>query len=402
MLLAACQPGLAKDERASEQTRSGSPDTGQQEWDPFGATHLVDVEAEAKSPREGAQYKVRFRGIHGASNRNNYVALALDDSGSLITARSDLADDGELLGKHLQLGRVGGEGWTPLTYPGGMRLDQAVHAAAAGRTIAWIQTPSTDPFRFDWSAYAWTEGTHDRVLLGSSNYPPNAQVPEVYGSTSPTVASHGIYWAASIPGANGRAPTGAIYGADPLTGRPLPGTPIAKAGLPVAVDDTLYFVRNPELSGRDGLTQIIRRDRSGDHVVISVRLTGQQRVTKLAATRTHLAWVVSRGPGSADEIAASDLYLRDLRTRAATRFSLKHAGAPTMFLSLTPHLMAWGSGSSDGDGGEYAYDLSRKSLWRLHNEPGYSLALAQGRTVAWAALPSDKGGPAVYTVADWR
>ncbi len=81
---------------------------------------------------------------------------------------------------------------------------------------------------------------------------------------------------------------------------------------------------------------------------------------------------------------------------------MNHPGLQTMALGLSDRLVVWGNGSAEGDAGEYALDLGDGSIWRLGDQPGFSVAFVDGDTVAWADLPKDPKAAADFRVARWK
>jgi hypothetical protein len=81
---------------------------------------------------------------------------------------------------------------------------------------------------------------------------------------------------------------------------------------------------------------------------------------------------------------------------------LHHAGGSSV--RLTDRYLAFGSGSSSGDGGQYVLDRSSGRLWKVGDAPGHSLVLAspRGDYLGWTIpTPSPPPHPYRMQVVRW-
>ena len=258
--------------------------------------------------------------------------------------------------------------------------------------VVWVEMTSTDPGLFDWTVWASSGKSRHEVDSSARLGPPDRQK-RVFGMTEPVVADGRTFWAADVPG-DGASVLGAS-----TTGRKPDVQAIDAAGLPAVSSDALHLVRSPAVGSGDETTRIIARDlASGKERVLASADLGSRVVTKLVASDHHLAWVVSDASAG-----TSQLFVRDLRSHATRGIRMNHPGLQTMSLGISDQLVVWGNGSAEGDAGEYVLDLEDGSVWRLGDQPGFSVAFVDGSTVAWADLPDDNPtSSADFQVARWN
>lgn len=354
----------------------------------FGADSWVDALTGADDAGQAQLNPVRIstmrRGVP-------HTVFGVSSSGRLLASRVT-GRGAETLGTP-HLGWLDRSTFTALDYDAAPSRDHQVAAADHdGDDVAWVETTSTDPGLFDWTVWA-SDGKSRHEVDSSARLGPADRQKRVFGMTEPIVADGRTFWAADVPG-DGASVLGAS------TTGPKPGvSTIAAAGLPAVSSDALHLVRSPAVGSDDDTTRIIARDlASGKERVLAHADLGSRVVTRLVASDHHLAWVVSDAAAG-----TSQLFVRDLGSGVTRGIRMNHPGLQTMSLGISDRLVVWGNGSAEGDGGEYVLDLEDGSVWRLGDQPGFSVAFVDGSTVAWADLPDDSPTSSVdYQVAQWK
>ena len=312
-----------------------------------------------------------------------HTVLGVGDSGRLLVSQVTGRSADQLGTPHV--GWLGASAFTPLGYDaaqsGGRQVTAADHD---GSDVVWVETTSTDPGLFDWTVWA-SSGKGRHQVDGSARLGPADRQKRVFGMTEPVVAAGRTFWAAATAGTDAAVLSAATTGSQPGA------KSIGAAGLPAVSQDTLYFVRSSSVGSEGGTTRIVARDlgSNDERVVAQADLGSAKVVTRLVASDHHLAWVVSDAAAG-----ASVLFVKDLRSGTTRGIRMNHPGLQTMALGLSDRLVVWGNGSAEGDAGEYALDLEDGSIWRLGDQPGFSVAFVDGNTVAWADLPQrpESGG----------
>ncbi len=320
-----------------------------------------------------------------------HTVLGVGDSGRLLVSQVTGRSADQLGTPHV--GWLGASAFTPLGYDAAQSRGHQVTAADHdGSDVVWVETTSTDPGLFDWTVWA-SSGKGRHQVDSSARLGPSDRQKRVFGMTEPVVAAGRTFWAAATAGTDAAVLSSATTGSQPAA------TSIGAAGLPAVSQDALYFVRSSSVGSEGGTTRIVARDlgSNDERVVAQADLGSAKVVTRLVASDHHLAWVVS---GAA--AGASVLFVKDLRSGATRGIRMNHPGLQTMALGLSDRLVVWGNGSAEGDAGEYALDLEDGSIWRLGDQPGFSVAFVDGDTVAWADLPKDPKGAADFRVARWK
>ncbi|WP_344044093.1 hypothetical protein [Nocardioides panacihumi] len=257
---------------------------------------------------------------------------------------------------------------------------QIAGATIDGENVAWVETTSTDLFHSDWRIYAAEMGRRGRTLVADSAAVYGKRMLRwAFGETVPVVLGSRVYWPAVPPGGDAKD-TRVLY--DDLDGsaaRPR----VLEGALPATNGRRLFVVRQHLADPSKGDVRIISRTPTGaESVVQRFRLASGQWVTALAASRTHLAWVVKESD------TRSSLYVEGLTTGKITGIVMHHGGADTMALGVGRNLIAWGNGSGNGDEdpGEYVYRPRTGALVRLGEQLGHSVAYANGPWIAWAQI----------------
>jgi hypothetical protein len=320
-----------------------------------------------------------------------HTVLGVGASGRLLVSQVTGRRTDQLGTPHV--GWLGASDFIPLAYDADQSRGHQVTAADHdGSDVVWVETTSTDPGLFDWTVWS-SSGKDRRQVDSSARLGPADRPKRVFGMTEPVVAEGRTFWAATTTG------TAAVVLSAPLTGGKPAAEPIGAAGLPALSQDTLYFVRSSTLGSDDGTTRIVARDLGSKHerVVAQADLGSGKAVTRLVASDHHLAWVVSDAAAG-----ASQLFVKDLRSGVTRGIRMNHPGLQTMALGLSDRLVVWGNGSAEGDAGEYALDLGDGAIWRLGDQPGFSVVFVDGDTVAWADLPKDPKAAADFRVSRWK
>jgi hypothetical protein len=188
--------------------------------------------------------------------------------------------------------------------------------------------------------------------------------------------------------------TGVILARD-VTGRGPVRTIARHAQLPAVAGTMLYYAHTSDVSPETlekKLELHVRTPDGHDQTLVSAPLAKDQPVLALAATSTHLAWVVGNTDRDADPSedpndGCSDasqygctLYVLRLGTNQATRIQLHSYSASPM---LGGELLGWGSGGAIGDPGQYVMNLRTGQLWSVGQAPGCSDVSIAGPYVSW-------------------
>lgn len=290
-----------------------------------------------------------------------------------------------------RVGTLGDAGDRTLSYDTApSRATQVTALSHNGRHRVWVETSSTRMDAFDWRV--WSSDGSGRTLLGDSRRLTDS-VARAVGETRPVIAGSTAYWAAT----DGR-------GSDVrqvVLGRDLDGRGevrrLKDVELPASDGAHLLVLSSPRSQGRadGGPAHVLSVDpeTGSSNRVLTIPLDDGEQVNALAATPTHLSWVVAGDDGR------SSLVVHDRATGDEQAVELHQPGLPTMSLQLTDTFAVWGNGSAPGDAGQYLLDLDDHDIWRLGDLPGLSVVHASDDTVAWAV--EDEHGDVEYRVARW-
>jgi hypothetical protein len=329
---------------------------------------------------------------------------ALTDQGGLLISQSDTSVESGTV--ELRPAKV--SIWSP---DGKLRLldDAAGRPGAArqptngrmhGADATWMDTTATDRFEQDWQIRAYTaaEQTTHLVADSAQQFPGVKKLRPAPGDTIPAVSDDGIvYWGAAAPDSTAVAGfTGVILARD-VTGRGPVRTIARRAGLPTVTGTTLYYAHTSDVSPETPEKKLelhVRTSDGHDRILVSAPLAKDQPVLALAATSTHLAWVVGNTDRSAEPSEDPDegcsdasqygctLYVLRLGTNQATRIQLHSYSAS---LTLGGDLLGWGSRGAIGDPGQYVMNLRTGQLWRVGQAPRCSDVSIAGAYVSWLA-----------------
>ncbi|MFU8876007.1 hypothetical protein [Micromonospora sp. SL4-19] len=338
----------------------------------------------------GRDLRVSFDLQGKAAAGRSLSHLGLTPDGQVISAASPTPGnrDGELVIGQSRVGLYTGDGVRELSAPSRGAARQAIYADADERTVAWMETTSTDMYQMDWRVYGFDRHTARTVLLGdSAAVSKGKRMPIPPGMSMLSVGAGRVYWTTAVP-TTGQREFGAQIMGRALTGGRAPEVVAERAKLPAAAGTVLYYVRSEDVSpGFPAGRYEIRKVAGGrDDVVASGPLAPEQQVTALTAEPGRVSWIVS-----APEPPAS-LYVLDPAAGQAIQVALGDDGR-SMMLSSSPRYVCWSNGSGGGDAGQYALDLQTDRLWRLGEAPGLSMVYAAGDYVAWSKLGAEPQKP---------
>ncbi|MFG1713359.1 hypothetical protein [Micromonospora sp. NPDC049203] len=318
--------------------------------------------------------------------------LGLTPDGQLISAANPVpkTGDGELGIGQSRVGLYsGGRARTLSPAPSGPPR-QAIYADADDRTVAWMETSSTDMYQMDWLVYGFDRSSGRSVLLGdSAPIAKGKKMPIPPGSSMLSVGTDRVYWTTTVP-TTGERDFGAQILASSPAGGAAPSVVAQRAKLPAAAGKDLYYVRSEDVApGFPKSRYEIHKVSGGrDSVYASGPLTGEQQVSALTAEPGHVSWIVT----GATEETPGTLFVLPSATKRAIEVTLGDNG-PAMTLGSSPKLVCWSNGSGSGDAGQYVLDVATDRMWRLGEAPGLSLAFAGGDFVAWSKLGSEPQKP---------
>ncbi|MEU7981276.1 hypothetical protein AB0B63_22440 [Micromonospora sp. NPDC049081] len=340
----------------------------------------------------GREFQVSFSlsGTTAPGRTLNHLGLTPD--GQMITAANPAATtrSGEVVIGQSQVGLYAGSrvrGMSPAPH-GAAR--QAIYGDADERTVAWLETTSTDMYQMDWRVYGFDRAAGRTVLLGdSAAVSKGRKMPIPPGSSMLSVGTDRVYWTTAVP-TTGQPEFGAQVLGRSVTGSRAAEVVAERAKLPAAAGSDLYYVRSADVSpGFPADRYEIRKVTGGrDDLLTTGPLAKEQQVTALTAEPGRVAWIVS---APAPEPNAS-LFVLDTATGDATEVTLGDDGT-SMTLSSSPRYVCWSNGSGGGDAGQYALDVRTQRLWRLGEAPGLSLVFAAGDYLAWSKLGAEPQKP---------
>ena len=278
---------------------------------------------------------------------------------------------------------------------------QVTAADVVGETVAWRETTSTNLDVEDWEVWAAVDGgAAVRVSdsgdgdsgdgdSGDGDAGPPPYVPD--GSSLATTADT-AYW--TVARWEGEQRVLGIASA-PLREGAKVATVAEGARNPTVLGDTLVHAAGQPLGADlpEGVWEIRRRDAAGaEDVLARIGPTGWG-VSAVCAGEGHVAWAL------ADDAAGRIVDL-DLTTGDRVEVTLATpAQAPS--LACGDDVVAWGSGSDEGDPGQYVLDRRAATVSRLGSAAGLSQVAAAGPWLAWTTFA--KGADrATWQVARWQ
>ncbi|MEV6281113.1 hypothetical protein [Kribbella sp. NPDC051770] len=348
------------------------------------------------------------------------VVHDLTDTGGLLISQSEqVSKDGEPVLQPAKMSLWSPDGRQQLLDDAAGRpkpVRQPINGQAHGPNATWVDTTSTDLFQQDWQIRYYDAATRTTRLIADSAvlFPGVQNLRPPPGDTTPIMAADGtIYWEAAVPDPKAHlGHTGVIMARDAQAKGPV-RTVARNASTPAVVGSTLYYSYlddvSPETPQRK--LEIHARTPDGtDRVVVNAPLVKDQQILRLAASPTHLAWVISdtdrqAPPGDDPDEGCRDtkdhgcsLYLMEHGTNQAIRIKLHtYLAIPV----LSPTLLGWGGSSSAGDSGEYVMDLSSTTIWRVGAARGCSEVVLAGAYVSWFTGTAD-GQCNGQVVVRWR
>ena len=267
-------------------------------------------------------------------------------------------------------------------------------------------------YHLDWRIYAYDAASHKtRLLADSDQLYRTKQLPWPPGYVEPVLSSDGIvYWSALAPDRTGRQGFTPVILARDLAGRTPVRTVVRNAVYPRVAGSTLYYVKSNASDPKTaaGRFEIHARTGPRDTIAVEGPLVRDQQIGDLAVNATHVAWTVGVTSRQADPSTDPDqgcadrsangctLNIKRVGTDTIRRIALSGGGAD---LAMHDTLLGWGSGSAQGDPGEYLFDLERSKLYRLGRSRGCSTVWIAGGYIAWWKV--DATGNCGITVARW-
>ncbi len=360
----------------------------------------------SKSPSAlaGRQFEKRMTVTGVAPGGRNRTFLDVTAEGALVVAENPspaMEGDQVRIGQS-RVGLQSASGFRAFPRPVekcGDRPRQADQADERGGSVAWNETSSTDLYESDWCVFYYDPTSNKTRLLGNSASV-GGELPPPPGQTVPTIGQSDVFWATTHPTRDERK-FGVKIVSRPKSGEGEIADAVTKAKLPKADGEALYYVRSEDVAPGfpKNRYEIRKIDETGrDALVTDGQLTTDQQVSVLAVSGPRVTWVVSN-----PHEERSKLYSLAQPGGKAISFGLSHPGASTMALSVTSKLIAWGSGTSAGDGGEYVFDIARQKLWKVDSQEGFSAVYAKGDFVAWSKAPaSQPEGPVSFHTARWK
>ena len=273
----------------------------------------------------------------------------------------------------------------------------------------WRETPSTTLDVEPWRILATTLGSGTvRVVALSSSLTGDDDVPPPPGVQ--VLATDGVtaWWTAPYLDPTGyRGVATRVVGASVKSEKATPVVVADHAYLPVVAGGQVVVLRSlvsDRASG--GRFAFLAPLDGGGRVVHSGTLGEREAIWSACGSPRFLVYVISSGdlvnPGQPSEMAveSAQLHIRELSTGAETLIALQDSGK-SLSLSCSDTLVAWGNGSSNGDPGQYVYDLHRHELYRLGEAAGRSVVFVADSVIAWSNAPADPLAPTEYTIARW-
>jgi hypothetical protein len=265
--------------------------------------------------------------------------------------------------------------------------------AADRRGEAWAESSSQVYEEQEWHVFYHPRHGASRLVADSAHAFPGQHEQIPAGANPMALTASQIYWSATDVGKSGSSIAAVIMSAPRAAGTGGARVAIRNAGLPIAVGSDLIYLHTPrQPSAATTAYRIMRLSNGRTTTLAEGHAHTKGSVVDIAANRDYLVW--SWGPRTH---AAGTVYVLDRHTKSLGTIRLAHDDWATP-ISVSGHLLAWGSGGSDGEPGEYLVDLRTHAIWRLANSLGNSEAHVAGDTVVWG---SQRRGKVVMQVARW-
>jgi hypothetical protein len=336
------------------------------------------------------------------------VVQALTDQGGLLISQSETSvESGKIELRPAKVSIWSPEGELRLLdnaagRPGAVR--QPTNGQMHGADATWVDTTATNLFEQDWQIRVYAAADQKTRLVADSGqqFPGVKKLRPAPGDTIPAVSDDGIvYWGAAAPDSTAVAGfTGVILARD-ISGLGPVRTIARHAQRPTVAGTTLYYAHTSDVSPETPEKKLelhVRTSDGHDRILVSAPLAKDQPVLALAATSTHLAWVVGNTDRSAEPSEDPNegcndasqygctLYVLRLGANQATRIQLHSYSAS---LTLGGDLLGWGSRGAIGDPGQYVMDLRTGQLWRVGQASRCSDVSIAGPYVSWQTSQLD-------------
>ncbi len=341
---------------------------------------------------------------HGKSGARIGVR-AIRDDGSAVIVNSPLAAPGEFLTQS-QVGIQRGQSRTWFAPQTGSQPRQAIQVTAHGKSIAWLETKSTDLYYQDWKLYAVRVGQRQPTLLADSfALLKTDEVPPPPGVKITATDGVHVWWTMAYPTKSQRGWDARIMVRD-LAGREPMTVAVDKAKLPAATAGGVAYIRSKDVdSSLPANRYEIRLSHAGtDTLITSGSLGKEEQISTMCASDTLLAWAV-RSPNAPRENPAAltrgSLHVMTLATKAQRTIKLDDP-AWGLILGCGTTFIAWGNGSGNGDPGQYVLDVPSGKLWKLGELRGISAVLVSSTMLAWALPPRSAQESAPWRVTKWH
>ncbi|GAA1543115.1 hypothetical protein [Kribbella lupini] len=348
------------------------------------------------------------------------VVHDLTDSGGLLISQSEqVIKDGEPILQPAKTSLWSADGRQRLLDDAAGRakpVRQPINGRAHGPNATWVDTTSVDLFKQDWQIRYFDAAARTTRLIADSAvlFPGVKNLRPPPGDTTPIMAADGtIYWEAAVPDAEAHLGyTGVIMARDSRAKGPV-RTVVRKASTPAVVGNTLYYSHLDDVSPETPQKKLeihARTPDGTDRVVVEAPLIKDQQILQLAATSTHLAWVISDTDRQAPPGDDLEEGCRDTKDHGCSLYLMKHGSNQALRIKLhtytavpvlTPTLLGWGGSSSSGDTGEYVMDLATSKVWRVGSARGCSEVVLAGAYASWSTGNAD-GQCNGQVVVRWR
>lgn len=284
----------------------------------------------------------------------------------------------------------------------GDKPSQVYAGHLCGSPPVWMETHSVELEHADWRAWVRLPGsTKPKVLISSEDLVPRRDPPPPPDEGNLSASSSVVYWPITMSA--GGTWHAAIAGAS-LAGKSRARVVVEDALYPqVDQDDGLLYIREPRVDESVPATEfeVRRRAEQTDSLVARVQITAKSAVEAFACDQGRYAVVVSDPPrGSVGLVDRATLVVWGEGVDDVVRVRLHDRAAA---LRMSGHLVTWGNGAGNYDGGQYVLDLRDRSLYQVHANKGLSYVYTCEGYVGWTDFPSGKpNGPANFVLARWK